>query len=77
MFDQGITGLINYGSQCFVNAVIQSLAGCRSIVNWLQYSSKLNDQWLTDVINGNNNTRENCPKENKLTSSLLTTIQSK
>ncbi|XP_015795653.1 ubiquitin carboxyl-terminal hydrolase 30 homolog [Tetranychus urticae] len=74
MLDQGITGLINFGSQCFVNAVLQSLAGCKSIVNWLQYSSKLNDQWLTRLhaIHSTNG----YTKENKLTSSLLSTIQS-
>lgn len=59
----GVNGLYNYGNQCFINAVLQSLSSLKSMNSWLNYANSLHNERhnsltnsLLNTINGKNNT---------------------
>ena len=57
--DKGVNGLYNYGNQCFINAILQSLSSLKSMDSWLNYANGLHNERknsltfsLLNTING-------------------------
>ncbi|XP_054153944.1 ubiquitin carboxyl-terminal hydrolase 30 homolog [Oppia nitens] len=42
--NNGVNGLYNYGNQCFINAIVQSLSSSPSMKSWLNYTNGLQTQ---------------------------------